>query len=80
MTTPRNLTVEQRAAHVVLPWLAQFAAAMGAEVTARKIEAKAGRKDFDTKMDWAEVIARAQGRKEAADEMVAYFRKVARGE
>jgi hypothetical protein len=72
----RKLSDEQRAAHVLLPLLSGIAA--GLRLTAQEVQRARASTTADAKRDWAEVLARAEGRREGAELMLREVARLAR--
>lgn len=73
----RKLSLETRAAHVLLPRLSALLTQMRAEAARVAQESPTGR-DRDAKSDWAEIRLRASARAEGAERIVELVRQIAR--
>lgn len=74
----RKISDEAKAAHVLLPKLLTVAGELHAEAKRSRLEAGQARQS-DARADWAQIVARAEGRAEGAATLVAMVRELAKG-
>lgn len=73
------MTDQQRAAHMMLPVVAELVKELQAEYRAVLKEAQQPKKNHDAMDDWREFAARAEGRVQGAQRVAGLLQVVARG-
>lgn len=73
------MTDQQRAAHIVLPIVAELVRELTAENDQVRKQSSVSKKNADATDDWREFAARAEGRLEGARRVAGLLQALARG-
>jgi hypothetical protein len=79
MTEPRKLNPHQRAAHLVLPLVAELIKELDDEAKHVEAEARRPKKSHDAGSDWVEMALKARAKVDGASRVAGMLQRLARG-